>query len=63
MFCTSAENRDEFGPIKLAKDSSSNSFQTVPRRLFCCGSLLPIFGVRVSMTFNLMFIHIMFSSV
>ena len=23
--------------------------QTVPRRYFCCGSLLPVFGVRVSL--------------
>ena len=31
--------------------------------LFCCGSLLPVFGVRVSVRFHLMFVHISFSSV
>ena len=28
---------------------------------YCCGTLLPVFGVRVSVTFHLMFVHIMFS--
>ena len=32
-------------------------------RWVCCGSLLPVFGVRVSVTFHLMFDHIIFSSV
>ena len=31
--------------------------------LFCCGSLLPVFGVKVSVTFNLTSVHIIFSSV
>ena len=30
---------------------------TVPRRHFCCGFLLPVFGVRGSVTFHLMFVH------
>ena len=30
-------------------------FMTVPRRHFYCGTLLPVFGVGVSMTFHLMF--------
>ena len=34
-------------------------FQHVP----CCGSLLPIFNVRVSVTFHLTCVHITFSSV
>ena len=34
---------------------------TVPMRLFC--SLLPVFGVRVSVTFHLICVHIIFSSV
>ena len=41
---------------------SSNSLLTVSRRLFCCGSLLPVFGVRVSVTCHLIFVHIIFSS-
>ena len=32
-------------------------------RLFCCGSLLPVLSVRVSVTFHLMFVNIIFSSV
>ena len=45
--------------------SSSTSLMTVPRRYFCCGSLFPVFGVRVSVTFHLtcMCVHIIFSSV
>ena len=34
------------------------SLLTVPRRLFCCGSLLSFFGVRVSVTFHLTCAHI-----
>ena len=43
----------------------NNSLLTVPRRKFCCDSLLPIFGVRVSVTvtFHIMCVHIIFSSV
>ena len=36
---------------------------TVPRQYFCCGSLFPDFGVRVSMSFPLLFVHINFSTV
>ena len=37
----------------------------VPRRKsrFCCVSLLPVFLVRVSMTFHIMSVHIIFNSV
>ena len=35
----------------------------VPRQWFCCSSLLPSFGVGVSVTFHLMFVNIIFSSV
>ena len=31
--------------------------------MMCCGSLLSVFGVRVPVTFNLMCVHITFSSV
>ena len=41
----------------------SNSLLTVPRRSFCCGSLLPVFGVRVSVTFPLTCVHIILRSV
>ena len=34
-----------------------------PRRLFCCGSLLPIFSVRVLATFHLRCVYIIFSLV
>ena len=32
-------------------------------RSFCCGSLLPVFGVIVSVAFHLMCVHIIFSLV
>ena len=31
--------------------------------MMCCGSLLSVFDIRVSVTFNLMCVHITFSSV
>ena len=39
------------------------SLLAVPGRYFCCGSLLPVFGVRVSVPFHLICVHIIFSSV
>ena len=33
------------------------------RAVVCCGSLLPVLGVRGSVTFHLMCVHIMLSSV
>ena len=42
----------------FANQLFSNSLLTVPRRLFCCGSMLPVFGVRVSVTFRRMCVHI-----
>ena len=41
----------------------SISVLTVLRRYLCCGSLLPVFGVRFSVTFHLTCVHIIFSSV
>ena len=35
----------------------------IPGRWFCCGSLLHVFGVRVSLPFHLMCVHIIFSPV
>ena len=60
MFCTTSETEGEVGAVKHVKapPPSSNSLLSVPRRLFCCGSLLPVFGVRVSETFHLMCVHI-----
>ena len=49
--------------VKLVEAPHSNSLLTVPRRCFCCGSLLPVFGVRVAVTFHLTCVHIIFSSV
>ena len=36
----------------------SYSLLTVPRRYFCYGTLFPAFGVRVTVTFHLMCLHI-----
>ena len=43
--------------------SPSNSLLTVPRRWFCCGCLLPLYGLSVSVTFHLMFVQIILSLV
>ena len=48
--------------VKLV-NAPGNSLLTIPRRKFCCGSLLPDFGVRDSVTFHLTCVHIIFSSV
>ena len=63
MFCTTSETEGEVGPIKLVKVSPSSLLQTIPKHWFCCGSLLPEFGVIVSVTFHLMFCSYPFSSV
>ena len=62
MFCTTSETKCEAVHVKLVQ-GPINSLLIVPRRLLCCGSLLPVFGVRVSVTFHLMCVHIIFSSV
>ena len=60
MLCTTSEAEGEVRPLKLVYPPPANTstLLTVPRRQFCCGSLLPGFGVRVSVTFHLMFVHI-----
>ena len=60
MFYTTSKTEGEVGPVKL---TPSNLLLTVPRRSFCCGSLLPVFGVRVLVTFHLTCFHTIFSSV
>ena len=62
MFCIASETEGEVA-VKHVTPPPSNSLLTVPRRKFCCGSLLPVVGVRVSMTFHLTCVHIIFSSV
>ena len=49
MFCIT-KTEDEVGAIKLL---------TVPRREFCCGSMLLVFGVRVTVRFHLTFVHLL----
>ena len=63
MFCTTSKTEDEAGLVKQVEASPSNSLLIVLRRQFCCGSLLPVFGVRVSLTFHLTCVRIIFSSV
>ena len=50
MVCTTTETAYDVGAVKHVK-APSNSFLTVRRRELCCGSLLPVSGVRVSMAF------------
>ena len=49
--------------LRVRFKPSSISLLTVPRRYFCCGSLLSVFGAGVSVTFHLMCVYIIFSSV
>ena len=45
--------------VKLVQvHTPSNLLLTVPRRKFCCGSMLPVFSVRVSVTFHHMRVYI-----
>ena len=62
MFCITSKTKCEVVRVKLVK-TPSNSLLIVSRRKFCYGALLPVFGVRVSVTFHLMCVHIIFSSV
>ena len=57
MFCTTSETKREVGAVKHV-DPPCYSLLTVPRRYFCCGSVLPFFGVRVSVTFHLTCVQI-----
>ena len=56
MFCTISETEGKVVHVKL--DAPSNSLLTVPRRYNCCGSLMPVIAVRVSVTFHLTCVHI-----
>ena len=62
MFCSHPEPEGEVVHEKLDYHPS-NSLLTVSRRKFCCGSRLPDFGVRVSVTLHHNCVHIIFSSV
>ena len=53
--------KSRLAPQNMFKPHPSYSLLTVPRRQFCCGSMLPVFGVRVSVTFHLMCVHIISS--
>ena len=54
---------DRYRQLIALMKPTSNSLLTVPRRKFCCGSLLPVFSVRVSVTFRVTGVHIICSSV
>ena len=47
MFCSTSKTEGEVGAVNMFKRPSNHSLLTVPRWYFCCGSLLPVFGVRV----------------
>ena len=63
MFCTISETDGEVVHVKLVLKPPSNSLLTNPRRLSCCGSQLLVFGVRVSVTFHLTCVHIIFREI
>ena len=49
--------------VKFKPPTPSSTLLTVPVRWFCCGSLLPVFYVRVSRMFHITCVYIIFSSV
>ena len=56
--------KKECGPDRSVSDKRPiNSLLNVPRCLFCCVSLLPVFVVRASLTFHLKCVHFIFCSV
>ena len=54
---TTAYIEGEFVHVKLVY-APSNSLLAIPRRWFCCGTLLPVFGVGVSVAFHHTCVHI-----
>ena len=58
MFCTTSETKGDVGAVKHVKAALSYVILAVLRRQFCCGYMLHVFGVRVSVSFHLMFVHI-----
>ena len=44
--------------MKSETEGEVHSLLGVPRWWFCCGSLLPVFGVRVLVKFHLICVHI-----
>ena len=54
---TTADIEGNVVHVKLVY-APSNSLLTVPRRQFCRGSVVPVFGVRCSLTFHLTCVHI-----
>ena len=59
MFGITLETEGKVGAVKLVK-ALSNSLLTIPMWLYCCGSLVPVFGVRVSVMFHPFFVYISF---
>ena len=57
-FCTTSKTE-----VEVVLKSPSDSLLTVPKWSFCCGSMLPVFGVRVSVTFHQHVFILFFSSV
>ena len=60
MVCITSETEGEVGPVKKCL---SPPVTDPPIRLFCCGSLLPVFSVRVLATFHIRCVYIIFSLV
>ena len=54
MFCTAAETKGEVGPVKLV---------LAPKAVVLLWFSVACFGVIVSVTFHLTYVHIIFSSV
>ena len=62
MFCTTSETEGEVGAVKHF-EAPRNSLGPFQGGSIVVGSLLHVFAVRVSVTFHLMCVHNMLSSV
>ena len=64
MFCTTSETEGDVGPVKLVQAPSPRYFITDrSKAVVLLWFSVACFGDRVSMTFHLMCVHIIFSSV
>ena len=63
MFCTTSETEGEVVHVNYIKPPPPHLFITDrSNAIVCCGYLLPVLGVRVSVTFHLTCVYIILSS-
>ena len=62
MFCITSETEGEVVHVNYIKPPPQLFITDRSNAIVCCGYLLPVLGVRVSVTFHLTCVHIIFSS-